>query len=1243
MAGGDEDLSIHLSASGDLVEALRRIEQRLDAVEGGLDSAGRAGERAGDKIQRGADDAAEALARVERAADGAQEDLFGVAKAADKAGDELGDVSKAGERAVMHLTSVERAAEGASEALDDTGKQAKQTARALDDAGDEAAEAGTKAAASATGWNRLWAALDRNERITQRWARTQDTMRWSAWTARADKFKTRMKGLLDLDYDKGAAKLNKLSRAFGGFSRLLTVAKITAVVGAVYALLGALSALGAGAVAATGGIASIAPGLAAILPVAVAGKVAMLAWKAAAEQLKEPLDAIKEKWKGALGTAVAETGGLRKALDYFDTKTVALRENVASGFAIIGQAMSQSVRDVADYASNYKFLQDLGKMWEGLGPIVEQFGKIITRAAHALVNTIRMASPAALQLAKDIGSLLDRFATWTGVMADSGEGAKKISAAYERLKRAVSIVADFLIGLYRIFKIGAQESAWMADSLEAMGVKFKEWTGSVEGQNKIRKYFQDAMPAFKETLLLIKDLVVGLAGLATNQDVAPLINQIRTQLLPAVLELAAKFQGDLLPKLIDFLTRLANLAAGLDFSALTIVLDFLIGIADAMLWVAQNVPGGNAALSVLFTTLLLAGPVAKVLGFLTGSIGKLVSAGKWLATALKGGEGLTFMQKVIGWVGKGVMWLVRLLMGPLVKGIMMVGRILAVAFLGSNPVGWIILGITALVLAFIWAYNNVEWFRNAVDGAFTWLRWAIDYLKAWFDQKLTQMGQAWNYLYATYIAPVIDYIMMRWEYLKLGLMIMKAWFDQKLTQMGQAWDYFYATYIQPIVDRIKGAWDTLNIKLGELAGWFQSKVDMIGQIWNTLRGKLAKPINFLIGTVWNGGILKAWNWVAEKLGLPTGKPMGLIPEYATGGAIRGPGTGTSDSILAAVSNGEHVLTAQEVRAFGGHDSVTRMRQAALAGALPRYATGGPVSVAGDQAAPPTSGGGGLLGWAWSWAKPLISGLIDPVINAIPFRGPPQFMDIPRAMATTGRDRLFEWAERKLNEWGQTSGAGGPLGGGVVAGQVGAMMAALRRVFPGLPLISGFRPGAITATGNPSYHGKGRAVDIPPNMSVFSHIRSVYGANAKELIFSPAGGAQIHNGRPHMYTGVTRRNHFDHIHWAADSGGMLQPGLNTIYNGTNQPEPVFTAGQWSMLDPTNLVPAAISAAMSTPRLEAQTAPNREDELVGAVRALSTALAERPPALSVSGEETRKAVLDALATRDRERAARARYQY
>jgi TP901 family phage tail tape measure protein len=52
--------------------------------------------------------------------------------------------------------------------------------------------------------------------------------------------------------------------------------------------------------------------------------------------------------------------------------------------------------------------------------------------------------------------------------------------------------------------------------------------------------------------------------------------------------------------------------------------------------------------------------------------------------------------------------------------------------------------------------------------------------------------------------------------------------------------------------------------------------------------------------------------------------------FATGGPVFGAGSTTSDSIPAMLSNGEHVWTAKEVEAAGGHGAVMAMRSMALA-------------------------------------------------------------------------------------------------------------------------------------------------------------------------------------------------------------------------------------------------------------------------------------------------------------------------
>jgi hypothetical protein len=64
--------------------------------------------------------------------------------------------------------------------------------------------------------------------------------------------------------------------------------------------------------------------------------------------------------------------------------------------------------------------------------------------------------------------------------------------------------------------------------------------------------------------------------------------------------------------------------------------------------------------------------------------------------------------------------------------------------------------------------------------------------------------------------------------------------------------------------------------------------------------------------------------------------------YASGGEVHGPGTTTSDSIPALLSDDEHIWSAREVVGAGGHANVSLMRKMALAGNLPMFSNGGPV-------------------------------------------------------------------------------------------------------------------------------------------------------------------------------------------------------------------------------------------------------------------------------------------------------------
>jgi len=95
-----------------------------------------------------------------------------------------------------------------------------------------------------------------------------------------------------------------------------------------------------------------------------------------------------------------------------------------------------------------------------------------------------------------------------------------------------------------------------------------------------------------------------------------------------------------------------------------------------------------------------------------------------------------------------------------------------------------------------------------------------------------------------------------------------------------------------------------------------------------------------------GGIKDQHPTVGVGMKIMTGKDAGLVNiggiARATGGPIFGPGTETSDDIPIWASKNEHMWTAKEVKAVGGHEAMKRLRMMALMGLLKGYRTGGEI-------------------------------------------------------------------------------------------------------------------------------------------------------------------------------------------------------------------------------------------------------------------------------------------------------------
>lgn len=363
----------------------------------------------------------------------------------------------------------------------------------------------------------------------------------------------------------------------------------------------------------------------------------------------------------------------------------------------------------------------------------------------------------------------------------------------------------------------------------------------------------------------------------------------------------------------------------------------------------------------------------------------------------------------------------------------------------------------------------------------------------------------------------------------------------------------YETAVKPVFNAFSGFIKNVVVK------GFQTGVEAIRVAWNKVQEYAKKPVSFVVNKVINpfiGGINKAASVVGVK------DRIEPIKGFATGGQI--PGTrapGDRDTKLARVRQTGNVF------AVGAKEFVTNARSTVANLPLVRAINAKRGKVTRDDVDPYLDGndgpgrrGGDGFGDLWGKITGGLKGAANVVLNPVDslkkmansllgkIPGAGMVKEVVKGSAKRMIDGALKWIGDKLSFGG--------IGGGSVAGGWKGMQNLISQRFPGLQMISGFRPGARTLSGNQSYHALGRAVDYPAVRALAAWIKATFGKKTKELI-TPWQDLNLNNGRPHTYTGAVWNQHNfaggnAHVHWAARLGGLIS-------RLTGMPMSVFDSG------------------------------------------------------------------------------------
>ncbi|WP_226359801.1 hypothetical protein [Pseudonocardia sp. ICBG1142] len=76
--------------------------------------------------------------------------------------------------------------------------------------------------------------------------------------------------------------------------------------------------------------------------------------------------------------------------------------------------------------------------------------------------------------------------------------------------------------------------------------------------------------------------------------------------------------------------------------------------------------------------------------------------------------------------------------------------------MAANPIALVVIALAAFVAAIVWAWNNVDWFREGILNLWAKLQSVGDWISSVFTVAWTGLGDAISWTWNTLIKPVLD-------------------------------------------------------------------------------------------------------------------------------------------------------------------------------------------------------------------------------------------------------------------------------------------------------------------------------------------------------------------------------------------------------------------------------------------------------------------------------------------------------
>ncbi len=409
-----------------------------------------------------------------------------------------------------------------------------------------------------------------------------------------------------------SSAIGKSNRNFRFFANALKLIKWPAFITAAGLAAQAISALAAATVALTGALAPLTGALVAYPALLgaigqAAGVVALAGIKDLTQAMagnEEALKRLSPEGKRFLNTLKEFTPeyrklqqaaqrplfaglerGLRSAMDTFP----ALRRVIGDTSQTLGHLAAQAGK----FVGREGFGRDFEKIGRGNARLLGDMGRAGLHFADALRHVMVEAQPLLRWMGRGIVSFSKFVESEAKAGRESGRMATFFDQTRDVIERLVSIGGSLASVFHEIGQAAAPLGRDILRSLDEGANHLERWAESTSGRRSLRQYFADAKPAIFETGRLLRDMTTEFFRLGSAPGLAPLIRQLRTELLPVLVEMIDTTTRSLGPALVDLLVQLGKLLS--NFAGTAGPLQGAIGVLAAMVktlnFLIEEVPG----------------------------------------------------------------------------------------------------------------------------------------------------------------------------------------------------------------------------------------------------------------------------------------------------------------------------------------------------------------------------------------------------------------------------------------------------------------------------------------------------------------------------------------------------------------------------------------------------------------------------------------------------------------------------